>query len=310
MKRALTVGAVLLGLGALSARVEAQTGTARGKVVDSGGKGVPGAVVVVESQGEVPRKYELKTNKKGDYMAGGLYAGLYRFTAEKEGYRATYIDHRVPSSQDTRVPDILLKTADEMAKAEGRATTETMKQFTDAVALVHAGKFAEAEAAFRAILAETPNVPEVHQNLAYIYARREDWKNAEACYQKALELRPGDAAATAGLAAVYAQTGREKEGEALVNQAAGSKPGDATAQFNRAIFLVNEGKIPEAIAAFESALAIDPTLATAHFHLGTLLVGQGKIPEAVAELEKYVSMNPNSPENVAAAKKLIASFKK
>lgn len=311
MNRALILAGVLLGLGALSAPVAAQsTTTARGKVVDSAGKGVPEASVLVEFQGEVPRKLELKTNKKGDYMAGGLQPGLYRFTVTKEGYRAIYLDHRVASGQENWVPDILLKTTDEVAKAEGRATTETSKRFAEAVALVNAQKFDEAIAVFQQIVAETPKVPEAWQNLAYVYAQKQDWKNAEAAFLKALELKPGDTNLTTGLAAVYTQTGRQGEADALMNKTVAEHPGDASTQFNHAIYLVNAGKVEEAIAEFEAVLRTDPAMATAHFHLGTLLVGQGKVPEAIAHLEKYLSMNPSHKENVATAQALIASLKK
>jgi Flp pilus assembly protein TadD len=310
MKRALVMAGVLLGLGALSAPLEAQTGAARGKVIDSQGKGVPEATVLVEFQGEIARKSELKTNKRGEYMQGGLYPGLYRFTASKQGYHPTYLDERVTSAATAQIPDIMLKTTDEVAKAAGRATSETSKKFGEAVALVSAEKFDEAEARFKEIVQETPNVPEAYQNLAYVYARKQDWKNAEAAYRKALELKPGDTNLTTGLAAVYTQTGRQSEADALMSRTVADHPGDATVQFNRAIYLVNAGKVPEAIAEFEATLRTDPTMATAHFHLGTLLVGQGKVPEAIEHLEKYLSMNPNNKENVATAKALIASLKK
>jgi Flp pilus assembly protein TadD len=310
MKRALIIAGVLLGLGALSAPVEAQSAIARGRVVDSQGKGVPEAKVLVEFQGEIPRKSELKTNKRGEYMQGGLNPGLYRFTASKEGYHPTYLEERVTSSAPTQIPDIMLKTTDEVAKAEGRATSETSKKFAEAIALVNAEKFDEAEARFKEIVQETPNVPEAYQNLAYIYARKQDWKNAEASYVKALALRPGDVNLTTGLAAIYTQTGRQSEADALMSRTVAEHPGDATVQFNRAIYLVNAGKVPEAIVEFEAVLRVDPTMAAAHFHLGTLLVGQGKVPEAVEHLEKYLSMNPNNKENVATARKLVESLKK
>ena len=310
MKRALIVGGILLGLGAFSAPVEAQTGVARGKVIDSQGNGVPEATVVVEFQGEIPRKSQLKTNKRGEYMQGGLYPGLYRFTASKAGYHATYLDERVASAVTAVIPDIMLKTTDEVAKAEGRATTETAKKFAEATALVSADKLDEAEAKFKEIIQETPNVPEAYQNLAFVYARKQDWKSAEAAYLKALELKPGDTNLMTGLAAVYTQTGRQSEADALMNRTIAEHPGDATAQFNHAIFLVNAGKVEEAITEFETVLRVDPAMATAHFHLGTLLVGQGKVPEAIGHLEKYLSMNPNNKENVATAKALIASLKK
>jgi hypothetical protein len=56
--------AFLLALAASEAR--AQTGTARGKVLDEAGKAVEGATITVEFQGGVTRRHETKSNKKGD----------------------------------------------------------------------------------------------------------------------------------------------------------------------------------------------------------------------------------------------------
>jgi Flp pilus assembly protein TadD len=310
MKRAFIAGGLLLGLVVLVSPAAAQTGTARGKVVDSEGNGIPEAKVVLEFQGGVTRNYELKTNKKGDYIQVGLYPGPYRFTASKEGYRPAYVEYRVNLGDRTQIPDITLMTTDEVAKEQGRPTEELRKKFSDAVQLANDGQLDEAEALFKEVLAQAPDVPEVYQNLAYIYVKREDWANAEKSYLKALELRPGDPQSTSGLAGVYMETGQQEKAEELVNQVAGENPEDATAQYNRAVFLVNSGKTEEAIAAFEAALAADPTLAEAHYHLGTLLVGQGKIPEAIEQLETYLSTNPDNADNVATAKGLIEALKK
>jgi tetratricopeptide (TPR) repeat protein len=310
MKRALIAGGLLVGLVVLVSPAAAQTGTARGKVVDSEGNGIPEAKVQLEFQGGVTRNYELTTNKKGDYIQVGLYPGPYRFTASKEGYRPAYVEYRVNLGDRTQIPDITLRTMDEVAKAQGQPTQELRKKFADAVQLANDNRFDEAEALFKEILTEAPDVPEIYQNLAYIYVKRQDWANAEKSYLKALELRPGDAQSTSGLAGVYMQTGQQEKAEELVNQAAGENPEDATAQYNRGVFLVNNGKTEEAIAAFEAALAADPTLAEAHYHLGTLLVGQGKIPEAIEQLEAYLSSNPSDEQNVATAKGLIEALKK
>src|SRR5207247_744856 len=63
MKRLLIAGALVLGLALVGAPAHAQTGTARGKVVDDKGQPIPEAKVVLEFTGGVTRKYETKTGK-------------------------------------------------------------------------------------------------------------------------------------------------------------------------------------------------------------------------------------------------------
>src|SRR5215212_3414852 len=90
----LMVGVLGLLVMMLAAPASAQTGGVRGKVLDTAGKPVEGATVVIESKG-VSRKLTVKTNKKGEYIQIGLYPGEYKITAEKEGKVGTADNFRV-----------------------------------------------------------------------------------------------------------------------------------------------------------------------------------------------------------------------
>src|SRR5437667_11420341 len=87
MKRLLIAGAFVLGLALVGAPAHAQTGTARGKVVDDKGQPIPEAKVVLEFTGGVTRKYETKTSKKGEFTQVGRYPGPYRITVTKDGFQ-------------------------------------------------------------------------------------------------------------------------------------------------------------------------------------------------------------------------------
>ena len=306
MKCASIAGGCLLSLAFLTAPLEAQTGAAHGRVVDSEGNPVPQATVLVEYQGEMTARYELETNDKGRFMKVGLHPGTYHFTASKEGYRSSSLELRVSLGDRTKIPDIELTSLAKLAKERGEVQNEKFRQ---AVELTQSKQFDEAVALFMEVLEEVPAVPEIYLNLAYIYVQQKDWANAEASYLKTLELSPGIRQAMTGLSGVYMETGRDAEAQELVSRAALENPEDVTAQFNYGIFLLNSGRTAEAISAFEAVLAADDTVAEAHFHLGTLLVGQGNVPEAVQHLETYLSLNPTEEQNVDSANKLIAALK-
>ena len=310
MMRVMLGGALLAALALLATPASAQVGQVRGKVVGPEGERIPDAVVAIEYQGGVPRKYEVKTNKKGEYLQVGLTPGPYRLTATKEGYRGAVADIRVSLGEPTEVPDLELLTPKAAAEQPGSAEAELRAKFSAAVEMTRSGRYDEAEAAFKVLLEEFPDIPEVHQNLGVVYSQRKDWAAAEASYLKALELRPGDAGITTALAAVYQESGQSEKAMQTMNEAAGSNPDDARAQFNKGIFLLNAGQAPEAIAAFEGALALDPKMAEAHYHAATLLVGQGKVPEAIEHLEAYLALDPQNAQNVATAKGLLQALKK
>jgi hypothetical protein len=60
------------------------TGTMKGVVNDDKGQPVDGAKVVIEMNGGTGRRFETKTNKKGEYFQIGLNPGSYKVTAEKD----------------------------------------------------------------------------------------------------------------------------------------------------------------------------------------------------------------------------------
>jgi tetratricopeptide (TPR) repeat protein len=310
MKRALIAAGLLLGALVLAAPAQAQTGTARGKVLDVQGQPIPDVKVLIEYQGGITRKFETKTNKKGDYMQVGMQPGPYRITASKEGFQAAISDVRISLGDPTQVPDFKLNTMAQAAEQPGSSAAELRGSFQKAVELQAAGKLDEAEAAYKAILEKSPDIPEVYQNLGSVYAMKKDVPAAEAAFLKGLELRPDSADISTQLAKLYQENGQAEKAMAIMEKSAGANPADAKAQFNRGIFLLNSYKNEEAIAAFEAALKADPAMTEAYYRLGALMVGQGKIPEAIAHLEKYLSLNPTDAQNVATAQGLLKAMKK
>ena len=77
MKRVLVAGAFLLGLSALAQPAQAQTGTARGKVLDDKGQPIEGAKVLIEFQGGITR-LQFDPNAAGTVYAGVLGYGAWR----------------------------------------------------------------------------------------------------------------------------------------------------------------------------------------------------------------------------------------
>jgi tetratricopeptide (TPR) repeat protein len=314
MKRALTAAGLLFGLALLAPQAQAQTGVARGKVLDAAdGKPVADAKILIEFQGGITRKFETKSNKKGEWLQVGMQPGFYKFTATKDGYQGTFAEYRISLGEPTEVPPLKLAAGGgggAVAAEQAEMAEKLRKDFQAAVDLTNAGKLDEAEAAYKAILTANPDVPEVYLNLGVIYSQRKDFPAAETAYLKALEIRPDSADAALALASVYQQTGQPDKAKAMVDKASAASPTDARANFRRGLFLFNGNQNEEAIAAFQAVIAADPTMAEAYFRLGTLLVGQGKIPEAIQQLEKYLSLNPTEAQNVATAQGLIKALKK
>jgi Tfp pilus assembly protein PilF len=310
MKRAFILLPLSLALGLPAATASAQTGAARGKVVDEQGQPIEGAKIELDYKGGVTRKFETKTNKKGEFTQVGLQSGLYDLTVTKEGYQPGLTGGRVNLGDPTYFQDVKLKKLGAGGAAAGggpNAADQLRASFKSALELTQAGKLDEAEAAYKDLLTKAPSIPEIHYNLAFVYAQKKDWANAEASYQKALELKPDYSDAMLALTRMYQDSGQQQKAVEFMSKAAGS--GDGKMLFNLGIMYLNSGKSEEAIQALQKAETADPTNAEVQYHLGTLFVGQNKIPEAVARLEKYLSMNPTNTQNVATAQGLLQALK-
>ncbi|HEY7409640.1 MAG TPA: tetratricopeptide repeat protein [Vicinamibacteria bacterium] len=310
MKRLLVAGAVFASLSFAGGEVAAQTGTARGKVVDDKGQPVPEAQITIEYQGGVTRRIDVKSNKKGEFTQVGLAPGVYKVTATKDGYQGMFVEARISLGDPTYLPELkLVPRAAGAAAAGGEGAAKLQADFKAAAELMRGGKAAEAEAAFKALAVSNPNIPEVHYNIGYLAGLRQDWPAAEAGYLKALELKPSYGEAYVALSKVYRDSGRPDKAQEVMAKAAASSQGDAKVQYSLGVEHLNSGRSEEATAAFQKVIEIDPAYADAYFHLGTLAVGQNKIADAVAHLEKFLSMNPTNAQNVATAQGLLQALK-
>jgi tetratricopeptide (TPR) repeat protein len=310
MKRSLVAGGLCAAAFLFGAEAFAQTGTARGKVVDEKAQPVAEAVITLEFMGGVTRKMETKTNKKGEFTQVGMYPGPYKITVNKEGYAPAILEHRIQMGEPTYLPDItMLSKAAAQAAVGDKGREELSANFKKATELTQAGQLDQAEAAYKEILVKHPSVAEVHYNLGYVYSQKKDWPAAEAAYLKAIEIRPAYGEAYTALSRVYRDSGQAAKATEILNKAAAENKADPKVQFGVAVDLLNSGKPEEAVAAFQKVLEIDPNYADAYFHLGTLAVGQNKIPEAIGHLEKFLAMNPSNTQNVATAQGLLQALK-
>jgi tetratricopeptide (TPR) repeat protein len=307
MKRLLAVGALLFAFG-LAHEAAAQTGTARGKVVDDKGQPVPEAVVSIEFQGGVTRKFETRTNKKGDYTQVGLAPGVYRFTASKDGLQPVYAEIRINLGDPTYVPELKLVPRPTGSTTAGEANV-LQADFKKAADLMAAGKGAEAEAAFKALAEKNPTVPEIHYNLGLLAAQRKDWAGAEAAYKKALEIKPDYSVAYTALSNVYLASNQPDKAAEIASKAMGAAGTDAKALFQVGYVAFNSGKYAEAAEAFKKAEAADPNNAETQFFLGSIALSSNNLDECITRLEKYTTTAAPTSPNVATAQALLQACK-
>ena len=314
MKRVFLAAAVLSGVAFVGTPAQAQTGTARGKVVDEAGKGVVEAQVAIEFQGPMTRKFDTKTNKKGEFTQVGMQPGVYRFTATKEGFQGSYVEAKIGLGEPTYVSDIKI-TPKGAAGAGGasagvdKSNAELKAGFEKATNLMQAGQLDQAETEYRALIAQHPEVPQIHHNLAVLLTKKKDTAGAEAEYLKALEVRPDYAEGYAGLTNLYLTTSQAPKAVELLTKAVAAQPQNGALQFQLGYAQFTSGQYEPAEAAFKAASTLDPANAEPYYYLGTIALTTGKTAECAQNLEKYLSMKPTNAQNAATAPQLLQACK-
>ena len=320
----LTICAFVLGLFAFSMPALAQTGQVKGKVVDGNNKPIEGAQIVIEMTEGMTRKYETKTDRRGEFVQVGLQPGQYRITASKEGMSQSF-DQRIRLGQSevnfTLKPGMVAEgSAEDRKKAEEKLAA-VKGAFEQGVTLSNENKPDEAIAKFQEVLAAAPKCVECYNNIGTNYTRKQDYPKAEEAFKKALELNPQSADSYNGLATVYnAQKQFDKAAEAsaqaqkLAGEAGGTAGaagggGGASTVYNQGVIAWNAGKVAEAKKLFEQTVQLDPKLADAHYWLGMATLNEGKMPEAAKHFEEYLKLQP-SGQYAEQAKSILTQIKK
>jgi tetratricopeptide (TPR) repeat protein len=197
-----------------------------------------------------------------------------------------------------------------------------------AVAFAHhkAGRLAEAETAYRRLLAAAPSNPDIamllgllldqrgahaeaiqhlakaakakpsdpasHYNLALALQHAGRGGDAASSYRRALALRPEYLAARVNLGNLLAETGTDEEAIALLRDGLALHGEQVDLHYNLARILQQAGRHAEAVAHYRSALAIKPDLPGALNNLGLLLQTGKEIDEAIALYQRGLAANP------------------
>ena len=300
--RAAIVSALVLSLVAFAAPAAAQTGQLKGKVVDAQNKPLDDAKITMLAVA-TNRKFETRSNGKGEWMQIGLPPGNYSVTAEKNGLTQTF---EVKLGLETKEVNFSLQpgaagapmTA-EQAKKEAERVEGIKAAFALGAELTNTGKFDEAIVKFNEVIASVPSCVECYLNLGSIHSRQQDWAKAEAAFKKAIELGPDSVDAYNGLANVYNAQKKFKEAQAMsaeaVKRGGAAGGGNAESLYNQGVIAWNANDFPKAQELFAAAVKADETHAEAHFMLGQAHLNLGKLPEAAREFETYTKLAPTGP---------------
>jgi tetratricopeptide (TPR) repeat protein len=289
-------------------------GMVKGKVVDDKGQPVVGANVTITAV-DTSRKFQTKSDKRGEYMQIGLSSGGYTVVAEKDKLVSAQQKATVRAGSPAEIDLIIgVSAAASSADAAARGAALT-KAFDDAVAAQKAGNFDAAIEKFNEGITLNPACYSCYNGIGRAHVAKKEYEKAEEALKKSIELRPADAEAYSELANMYnaqrkfdlaAEAG--KKASELAGGGAAGAGGNPDVLYNQGVILFNGGKSAEAKPLFEQVVKANPDHAEAHYMLGMTLAGENPAA-AVSEFETYLKLSPSGP-NAPLAKQFVDALKK
>jgi tetratricopeptide (TPR) repeat protein len=159
------------------------------------------------------------------------------------------------------------------------------------LALVRAGRHAEALARARARLAEAPGDPDRQYTLGLAQSEQ-DVAGALASFRRALTLAPRHTLARYNLALVLKRSDRLAEAAAELDEVLRLEP-RAEAHYTLGVIRWQQGERDRAEAALRAAIAAEPRHADAHHTLGVVLAARRDWAGAAAALRQALALRPD-----------------
>lgn len=176
--------------------------------------------------------------------------------------------------------------------------THAAAQARFAKALRHhrAGQLAEAESAYRQVLAVLPRHADSLHLLGLVAQQGGRTDAAVALIRQAIAINGKAAPFHCTLGNALLEKKHLDDALACFRKAIRLDPQLVEAQVNLGCALSEAGQVDDAVRHFRLALAARPDLALAHNNLGDALRRQGRLDEAVASCRKALQLDPGYPE--------------
>ena len=156
------------------------------------------------------------------------------------------------------------------------------------------GRYDEASERILRALARNPTDAPAQNNLGNVLRAQGRLDEARACFQNAVTLQPNYADAHISMGALYSKQGELEEAIACYRRARSLAPNSPAVLLNLGNLLVDNGKQDEAIQCYRQALAVKPDFFEARFNLGNVLAKQRDLDEAVLCYRNAIALKPDS----------------
>lgn len=296
-------------------------GRIHGSVVDkSTGKPIVGAKLKLGSAKADNTGPEITTDKRGNWVAGGLIGGSWNLDVSAEGYVSRQIS--VGVSEVDRVPAMKIElepvpppqpVAEEQTREAIQVggveiTAETAAALEAANNFMKEQKWAEAAVEYEKAIAVLPANMSLKTAIARAYYGAGDLKKAVSHLQAVYDADNGNLTVAQLLANMLIEDGQVDAGKKILDTLPPGTMTDPTALINIGILFLNKSQLDDAYKYFNDAVKLAPERPETYYYRGIASLQQKKMDAAKADFKKVVEIGPDSPE-AKDAKDLLAQMK-
>ena len=282
------------------------TGTVKGVCKEMDGKPIVGANLEWANT-DNGRKYNLKTNNKGEYFSLGIEPGKYKVTLTKDGKQLDQVNN-FPVGADEATLDFDMKKSQAEAAQQKGISAEQLKQMQEAQA-----KNAK----------EAGTVKALNEKLSAANTAMQtgDFETAVNTLNEATQMDPtrdllwarlGDAHLSSAPKQTDSAEKAKRYGDAVTdyqkaidlkkqNMATSQKPDDpkvlAAYYNNLGQAEAKTGQLEESVKAYDQAAQLNPPGAAQYYYnQGAVLTNSGKVDEANAAFDKAIAADPTKAD--------------
>ncbi len=295
---------------ALAVSVAAQTGRVGGTVKDEAGNPIKGATVTAENPSASPSSFTATTDDKGRFSIIGMRSGQWKFTAQAPGFgpESGNLQVQTIGSPNPPLTFTLKKGGAPAGGLAGVNAKDLQGDLAAADADFNAGKYDDAIAKYKAIMAKAPALTVINLQIAAAYRNKKEYDNAIAAYNELLKADPNNDRAKVGLGMTNLEKGDLAAADETLTAAANAGSPSREVFYNLGEVKFAKGQPDDAAKWYQKASDTDPTWGKPVFKLALVAINKGDKDGAKKLLEKVIQIDPASPD-AAQAKAVLEQLK-
>lgn len=277
----------------------AQNVVIRGAVTDQDGNPLKDVRIKLEDPTR-GLKFDLKSNKKGNFMKVGIPFAAYRITAELEGYFPFDSQIQPKMGAEERIIIKLTKIPPKL---------DEDKDFAEGSNFFSQQLYTDAIASFEKVVEKFPGRYEGFYNLGLAHLRAGHIDEAIARFEKSIEINPDSFESYQALGESHFQKGEGDKAVKNLARVVALQPDNPMAHYNLGLALDKMERPGEALQAYQKAIALKPGFSAPYYQAALASIRMANYKAAIAYFEKFLEIEPDAPE-ASQVKTMIEELKK